>query len=268
MTIPIRPFSSCLESTPHAGRRTAARAVAWLMALVAAGASAQTSTAEQCRRQYPGDQASQLTCARRAFAPSAPTAQPLPQLVSPLANPQVIFGFFDRRFPGFNNGLEHLGVDFSAAAGTPVTAICDGTVLSNNSAQSDTVSAVVMVEHDCPQPLGRVFAYYGHVLSELLPGAPVTAGSSIGGVREWPGNSHLHFGLSTRLQEEAWGLVPRGTTLPELEALGWLNPLDFLAALPSRQATGAGARPPVARPSTPRTYKPAPRARAAPGRRR
>lgn len=243
-------------------RRTAAHYLSCAMALASAAGTAQTTTADQCRQQHANDRVAQLTCARRAFAPTVPQAQPTqqarqpPPLVSPLANTQVIFGFFDRRFPGFNNGLEHLGVDFSAAAGTAVASICDGTVVSNNTGQSDTVSAVLMVEHDCPPPLGRVFAYYGHVQSELLPGVSVSAGSGIGNVREWPGNSHLHLGLSTRLQEEGWGLVPKGTTLQELEALGWLNPLDFLAAVPTRQASSNGARPPLARRPMLRAGKP------------
>lgn len=241
--------------------RTCAHCLYGAITLAATAVAAQTTTADQCRRQFANDRVAQLTCARKAFAAAAPQTQTAhqvqqPALVSPLANTQVIFGFFDRRFPGFNNGLEHLGVDFSAAAGTSVASICDGTVVSNNTGQTDTVSAVVMVEHDCPPPLGRVFAYYGHVQSDLLPGVSVSAGSGIGSVREWPGNSHLHLGLSTRLQEESWGLVPRGTTLQELEAQGWLNPLDFLAAIPPRQAVNNGARPPLARAPTPKGGKP------------
>jgi murein DD-endopeptidase MepM/ murein hydrolase activator NlpD len=161
---------------------------------------------------------------------------------------QTIFGFFDRRFPGYNNGLEHLGVDFSAAAGTAVTAICDGTVVFNNTSQSTIGSAVVMVEHDCPQPLGMVYGYYGHVQSILLTGESVAAGSNIGYIRDWGGNSHLHLGLSTRLYEADWGVV-RGTTLQELEAQGWLNPLNFFAIAP-RPAPIIVVQP-VARPQPP-----------------
>lgn len=234
--------------------------LAGAMALTGAAAAAQTTTAGQCRQQFANDHVAQLNCARKAFATSAAQAQPAqqtPPLQSPLSHMQVIFGFFDRRFPGFNGGLEHLGVDLSAAAGAAVAAICDGTVVANNTSQADMISAVLMVEHDCPQPLGRVFAYYGHVQSELLPGVAVAAGSSIGNVREWPGNSHLHLGLSTRLQDETWGVVARGTTLPELEAQGWLNPLDFLAATQPRQAANGVARPTVARRPVSRAGKPA-----------
>ncbi len=162
---------------------------------------AQPSTAEQCRRQYANHHAAQLQCARRANTAPAPNA---PLLTSPLANTQLIFGFFDRRFPGFNGGKEHLGVDLSAPPGAPVVALCDGTVTANNTRQADIVGAVLIIEHDCPQPLGTVYAYYGHVQSDLLPGDPIAAGGALGNVRDWGGNSHLHLGLSTRLIEENW----------------------------------------------------------------
>ncbi len=223
-----------------------------------AGAAAQSLTAEQCRQQYAHDPAAQLICARKAHAATVPARTPAaeadtPQarpLTAPLQNLQFIFGFFDRRFPGFNNGLEHLGVDFAAGAGAAVTAICDGTVVYNNTSQTTIGSAVVMVEHDCPQPLGMVYGYYGHVQSILLTGESVAAGSNIGFVRDWGGNSHLHLGLSTRLYEADWGVVPRGTTLQELESQGWLNPLNFFADPQPRQTAGSVAQP-AARPQPP-----------------
>jgi murein DD-endopeptidase MepM/ murein hydrolase activator NlpD len=242
-------------------RRASTHMLAGLMVLAGAAAAAQTTMAEQCRQQYANDLVAQMTCARRAFAVAAPQTQQAQQtqqpLVSPLASTQLIFGFFDRRFAGFNDGLEHLGVDLTAAAGAAVAAVCDGTVVSNNTSYTDTVSAVITLDHDCPPPLGRVFAYYGHVQSELSPGTSVPAGSNIGTVREWPGNAHLHLGLSTRLHEEFWGVVPRGATLPELEAQGWLNPLDFLAGIQPRPAANGAVRPPAARAPAPKARAPA-----------
>jgi murein DD-endopeptidase MepM/ murein hydrolase activator NlpD len=236
--------------------------------LACASAAAETMTAAQCKKQYANDPAAQLACARNAFAPpSAPTAEaevqtPSP-LTTPLVNMQLIFGFFDRRFPGFNNGLEHLGADFAAAAGTTVAAICDGTVVFNNTSQAP-VAAVVMVEHDCPQPLGMVYGYYGHVQSDLLTGENITAGGNIGTVREWPGNSHLHLGLSTRLYEADWGVVPRGATLPELETQGWLNPLIYFTGAQPRQAGGSEVQPAAKRAPVPNTVPPKPAAKPAP----
>ena len=218
--------------------------LAWAMLPTSAPLAAQP-TAEQCLQQHANDRAAQLACARRTTVES-PDGQAAAPLVSPLANRQIIFDFFDRRFPGFNGGREHLGVDFAATPGAPVTAICDGTVVFNNSSQADLVSAVVMVEHECPQPLGTVYGYYGHVHSELLHGVTVTAGGNIGTVRDWGGNTHLHLGLSTRLHEENWGLVPRGATLESLMAQGWLNPLDYFSTTPPRRDM-RNATPPVPR---------------------
>ena len=207
-------------------------------------ANAQT-VADYCKQQHVNDSVAQLLCVREFSgthseppkeAPRAAPQQP-PMLVSPLSNLQIIFGFYDRRFPGFNNGKEHLGVDFSAAAGTTVYAVCDGVVVSNNTDYADIVSAVVAVEHECDQPLGKVYGYYGHVLSPLLANEAVSAGSIIGVVRNWSWNSHLHFGMSTQLLMESWGVVPRGPSLGSLEEQGWLNPLSYFAA------TATAARP-------------------------
>lgn len=226
--------------------------LAWAMAC--ADAAAQTLTADQCRQQYANDPVAQLSCARKAYAVAAATTanasevQPAPVPTPPLANLQLIFGYFDRRFPGFNNGLEHLGADFAAAAGATIAAICDGAVVFNNTSQAPIASAVVMVAHDCPQPLGMVYGYYGHVQSDLLSGENVTAGGHIGTVRDWAGNSHLHLGLSTKLHDTDWGVVPRGATLQELEAQGWLNPLNFFAGVQPRQSTSSVAAPVAKRP--------------------
>ena len=231
----------------------AAIGLAWALLPTSAPLAAQL-TAEQCRQQHANDRAAQLACARRATAES--TDGQAATLLAPLANTQILFDFFDRRFPGFNGGREHLGVDFAATPGATVTAICDGTVVFNNSNQVDLVSAVVMVEHECPQPLGTVYGYYGHVHSELLHGETVTAGGNIGTVRDWGGNTHLHLGLSTRLHEENWGLVPRGATLESLMAQGWLNPLDYFSKVPLRRATRSATPPAPKRAGSPRGVAP------------
>lgn len=228
---------------PTVVRWAVAQMLVWGIALANATVAAQPPTAEQCRRQYAKDRAAQMKCARVAFVTSGSQAQPAPRLVSPLANAQVIFGFFDCRFPGFNNGLEHLGVDYAAKAGAAVAAICDGMVVFNNTSPADIVSAVVMIEHECEQPLGKVYGYYGHVQSDLIPGDFLSAGSIIGTVRDWAGNSHLHLGMSTAMHKDDWGLAPRGATLQAIEAQGWLNPLNFFAgAPPARAARGVAPK--------------------------
>lgn len=234
-----------------------------MVGLPAATVQAAT-TAERCRQQYATSTQAQLQCVRQVIdqrqsapapggawakplsvAPPTPAPAPLPGVVPPMGNLNVIFGFYDRRFPGFNGGQEHLGVDFTAAAGAPVLAICDGTVVSTNTDYADTPSAYVVVDHRCPEPLGNVYAYYGHIHSDALRGDVVPAGATIGTVRDWPGNGHLHLGLSRRLVEENWGTYPRGVTQQDLEEQGWLNPLDYFAATP--RAVAAPVRPAAVR---------------------
>ncbi len=250
------------HATPQLLRLLCLPGLLWAMAIAAAQPVSPVSpiSAVQCRQQFANNPAAQLECARNAYAesvaPAAPVEpQPASLLAAPLVNLQTIFGFYDRRFPGFNNGQDHLGVDFSAAAGAPVTAICNGKVVFNNTTQATIGAAVVMVEHDCPQPLGLVYGYYGHVQSILLTGENVTVGGNIGYVRDWGGNSHLHLGLSTRLVETDWGVV-RGASLQELEAQGWLNPLNFFNGVEPRPAAVSVPQP-VARPKPPaRTFVP------------
>jgi hypothetical protein len=248
------------------------------MGLAAAATSAST-WADYCRAQFP-DAVRQLQCVRHAMDPAqpeppAPTNQPAPisenaaapsALVAPMTQLQVIFGFYDRRFPGFNGGQEHLGVDFTAGPGTPVYALCDGVVVSNRTDRAEIVAAVLVVEHDCAQPVGKVYAYYGHIQSNLAQGEAMPAGGTLGTVRPWPGNGHLHLGLATQYLEENWGTYPRGVTLPALEDQGWLNPLNYLSVAPPPVLPQRRASPVPPRNVTPRTMPkrgvPAPRAAA------
>lgn len=244
-------------SFDRAKRRAWCLLLALMLCLPVVAAQA-ASTAEICRKHYAHDAQLQLQCARQAIdgqaAPGGEVATPapaanaapgflpalstaatpatLPGMISPMENLSVIFGFYDRRFPGFNGGVEHLGVDFTAQGGAPVFAICDGTVVATNTHYAETPSAYLVIDHQCPEPLGRVYAYYGHVSSDAARGDIVPAGATIGAVREWPGNGHLHLGLSRRLVEENWGTHPRGITQRDLEEQGWLNPLDYFAAAP------------------------------------
>lgn len=215
-------------------------------------AAERVVTVEECMRHFANDAATRSQCLVEATQPRAalPPAVPpssAPGLASPLANLIVIFGFFDRRFTSYNGGHEHLGVDFAAAAGTAVYAICDGKVALSRTDYAPIVSAVLAIEHQCPQPLGQVYAYYGHVQSQLREGDAVIAGATIGTVRDWQHNSHLHFGLSTQLLDEQWGTHPRGVTLQTLEDLGWLNPMHYFTATHNGELKRVAPQPSVNR---------------------
>ncbi len=151
------------------------------------------------------------------------------KLVSPLDGLDLAYGFYDRKYPDKNNDWkEHTGVDLRAKAGTTVYAICDGTVSTNTTGRDDIMSAFLIVKHNCPSPLGAVYGYYGHISSSFQVGASVTSGKSLGTVRTWPNNSHLHFGLNTKLLSTRWGIDPKGTTLATMTSEGWLNPMNYL----------------------------------------
>ena len=108
------------------------------------------------------------------------------------------------------------------------------------------MASILIIEHDCPQPLGLVYGYYGHVLSDRVEGQSVEAGDIIGTIKDWGGNSHLHFGMNRDLIEDNWGLMPPGTSLREIQSLGWLDPLPYLTPSP----------PPAVKPAAP-VYRPA-----------
>lgn len=228
---------------------------------MSAAAAERGVTAGECQRHFAQDAMRLQRCvahaaAQPAVAPPPTDARQTPGLASPLAHLLVIFGFYDRRFPAHNGWLEHAGVDFTAAAGTAVYAICNGTVALARTDNGTVVSAVLVVEHQCPEPLGKVYAYYGHIHSELKGGDAVSAGDGIGTVRDWQSNSHLHFGLSRHLLEE-WGTYPRGVTLSALEDQGWLNPLHYFPAARNGGGNGGGELKRVApKPAVNRQHRP------------
>lgn len=205
------------------------------------------------------DDAAQRFCVPRASESTRDTSAE--RLIPPLSHLQVIFGYFDRRFPNFNGWQEHAGVDFAASAGSPVFAICEGNVALTRTERPEIMQAFMAVAHQCPEPLGRVYGYYGHIHSNLVEGDVVSAGSVLGTVRDWQGNTHLHFGLSRRLTEENWGVHPRGATLQGLQDLGWLDPLQhFDAVVPAPpMMQRAAPKPLVKRPIRPAIVRGKPR---------
>lgn len=115
-------------------------------------------------------------------------------------------------------------------AGSNVKSICDGVVdySSTNSANLNTIwnSFVIIRYENCGgyQPL---YAYYGHINSQVSRGQNVVRGESIGTIQDQGGNSHLHFGLATvrfsgiRRDDTTWGYQRN------LNGKGWIDPEDF-----------------------------------------
>ena len=147
-------------------------------------------------------------------------------LSTPLASLIFMYGLADLTY-SVKNGREHTGVDYGASSGTQVRAICDGVVKLNQTSNKEIMNAFLIIEHLCPAPLGKVYAYYGHINSPLKPSSKVVSGVDIGSVREWPkwpSNTHLHFGLKTNYVSSLWGTAPKGTSKQAILNDGWMDP--------------------------------------------
>lgn len=122
----------------------------------------------------------------------------------------------------------HLGVDLGIRSGSNVVSMCDGTVRHNNTQFADIWNSKVILEHNCN---GRVlFGIYGHISSSLAVGATVTAGTIIGQVKDWGGNSHLHMGISIYYRDAYWGYT--SSTSPESDFKNFVDFRTILATQP------------------------------------
>ena len=118
----------------------------------------------------------------------------------------------------------HTGVDYKATAGTPVYAICDGKVKLDASKRADINDRFLIIEHSNCGSNTKLYGYYGHIDSVIGGvGSEVSRGQQIATVRKWPGNTHLHFGVSPRFFSSGWG-YQKGDPIQN----GWLDPQAFL----------------------------------------
>jgi murein DD-endopeptidase MepM/ murein hydrolase activator NlpD len=120
----------------------------------------------------------------------------------------------------------HTGVDYPASKGSKVRAICDGTIKYLKNSNTDIWSRFVVIEHSNCGGYTTLYAYYGHINSGsgLREGSKVVGGQEIGTVADWGKNSHLHFGLATKLFSSGWGYQSKKGN-PENN--GWINPESF-----------------------------------------
>jgi len=102
-----------------------------------------------------------------------------PLLKAPLSYRRISSGFSLRRFhPVLKRYRPHLGVDYSAALGTPVSSVGDGTVLF--AGRKGPNGNLVMIKHP-----GGYTTYYGHlhrISKGIRKGARVKQGQVIGKV--------------------------------------------------------------------------------------
>ncbi len=141
-----------------------------------------------------------------------------------------------------NFGGYHTGIDILVPENTPIFAICDGTVVTNNTNSYSTAfdnywNSFVIIEHDCNDDI--IFGYYGHITSDIPKLRKVKRGQLLGYVVmaksildkstqlgiDRPSNIHLHFGLNKSYLRKQWGYAPSLTAVIEA---GWINPLTYL----------------------------------------
>ena len=131
-------------------------------------------------------------------------------------------GFFDNAYAS-EQGVQHLGVDISAAENSDVRSPADGTVVLNNSWATDVNNAYLVIKGADGEHV------LGHIASTLTPGVRVRRNQIIGKVRPWPGNSHVHWGINTKGVSQAmkgrwgWGRAPLTATVKDATDKGWVN---------------------------------------------
>ena len=122
-----------------------------------------------------------------------------PEIVMPLAQGSYHYtsGYGHRSLFG---GSFHAGLDMAAAAGTPIHAVAEGTVVHAGVGKDGRSSMLVIIEHEVDGE--KFWTWYVHMYPGgvyVSEGQHVTAGEVIGAVGSY-GNStgpHLHFEVHT-----------------------------------------------------------------------
>jgi len=140
----------------------------------------------------------------------------------------------------------HNGVDYMVAKGTPVYAICDGTV--KVAAKGGALAnRFTVIDHSGCGEFAKLFGYYGQIEPMVKVGDKVESGDQIGVVSDGKTNSHLQLSLnSSYLKEYGYSNVKKSTAKDckkdtvmarrkLLDAKGWIDPITV--------AMGAGWNP-------------------------
>lgn len=132
----------------------------------------------------------------------------------------------------YQTGRTHLGIDITARIGAPVYAIANGTVIEaamKNGYGGDGSSrgGAILIRHNNMN--GEDFyAVYGHISYLVSNGQKVTQGQQIATVAPWDNGSHLHLGISTKLQSNPWqGFI---STENALAPDGWVDPIGYITS--------------------------------------
>ena len=150
----------------------------------------------------------------------------------------------------------HNGVDYMVAKGTPVYAICDGTV--KYAAKGGALAnRFTVIDHSGCGEFAKLFGYYGQIEPSVKIGDKVESGDQIGVVSDGKANSHLQLSLnSSYLKEYGYSNVKKSTAKDckketvearrkLLDAKGWIDPITV--------AMGAGWNPALLKGGTAKT---------------
>jgi len=161
----------------------------------------------------------------------------------PLEQPyEMGAGFCDPDYQNYFPKYQHCGIDIFKAARSKVFSVCHGWVRYNatkeikykNKEFENWERSFLIIEHDCDGK--KIFGYYGHIRSDLQPGAEVQPGENIGYIREAyddnqerdESNDHLHFGLKVDYVTNGWGREPgKKYEKCKCENKGWQDPFIY-----------------------------------------
>ncbi|HEY5764626.1 MAG TPA: peptidoglycan DD-metalloendopeptidase family protein, partial [Candidatus Deferrimicrobiaceae bacterium] len=168
-------------------------------------------------------------------------------LKAPLSYRRISSGFSRNRLhPILKRRHPHLGVDYVAPRGTPVSAIGDGTV--RFAGWKGANGNLVILKH----PMGYT-TYYGHlsrIAKGIRPGAKVSQGDVIGTVGSTgrTTGAHLHFQINRhgRIVNPLSVNLPRGEGIPKERMAEFrkyrAGVKESLASIPVPSTDRAGAR--------------------------
>lgn len=126
---------------------------------------------------------------------------------------------------GLHLGIDVLNKEGQVPPGTNVFSVCSGDVIENTT-HRDVWNSFLIIKHNCGGDI--IYGYYGHLASDLAKNTKVQRGEIIGSLKDWPGNTHLHFSVSVADDwiRNGWGYEPN-SSCEDATRNGWRDPLDL-----------------------------------------
>jgi murein DD-endopeptidase MepM/ murein hydrolase activator NlpD len=135
-------------------------------------------------------------------------------LTSPMEFSRVSSGFKMRFHPVLHEWKAHLGVDYSAAVGTPVRTVGDGLV--EFAGEQNGFGKVVIVKHNTSEQ--TLYAHLSRIT--VQQGQTISQGETIGAVGQtgWATGPHLHFEFRVNGVHQDPSLMAKRSNAAELSA--------------------------------------------------